>query len=96
MTGQLSWLLHACAGLMTDKPAVEAWLVCTEAVSLPVHCLNVNFLTERPVNGSFYPEFSTNTASTFRYVVNYKGDDPLAQAEQFNRAFVTMDLEASR
>lgn len=81
---------------MTDRPAVQAWLVCTEAVKLPPQCLTVNFLTQKPVNGSFYPVFSSKSSQTFRFLVNYKGDEPLASAEAMNQGFVTLDLEAAR
>jgi hypothetical protein len=82
--------LAACAGLQTDRPAVEAWLVCSDPVSIPPQCLHVSFLTDRPVSASFYPDFSTTVASTFRFVVNYKGD------QHTSNGFVTLNLESAR
>ncbi len=79
-----------CAVLMTDRPAVEAWLLCSEPVNLPPQCLTVNFHADRYVNSSYYPEFATASSSTFRYIVNYRGNDSAAQG------IITMDLEAKR
>lgn len=82
---------HLCrAGLMTDRPAVEAWLVCSEPVNLPPQCLSVNFHADRLINSSYYPEFDAASSSTFRYIVNYKTNDTAAQG------IITMDVEAKR
>lgn len=75
---------------MTDRPAVEARLLCSEPVTVRAECLSVSFQANRYVNSSYYPEFNTLTSSTFRYIVNYKTNDTAAQGT------MTMDLEAKR
>lgn len=75
---------------MTDRPAVEAWLVCSEFVTVRTECLSVNFRADRYVNSSYYSEFDTLAGATFRYIVNYKTNDTAAQG------IITMDLEAKR
>lgn len=94
-----SCALHAMyAGLMTDRPAVEAWLLCSEAVRIPPQCLSVTVLTSLPtLNASYHPEFSTASAADFRYVINYAQHiNGSAAAAQDFPGIITLDLEGNR
>ena len=90
------------AGLMTDAPAVEVWLLCSEPVSVPPQCLAVQLAANSPVNGSYYPEFNEANgnvpASSFRYIVRYSQSgsvlDILGSPSLFG--IVTLDLEQAR
>lgn len=64
--------------------------MCSEPITFQPQCLAINFHADRYVNSSYYPEFATTSASTFRYIVNYKSNDTDAHG------IITMDVEAKR
>lgn len=83
---------------MTDRPAVEAWLLCSEAVRIPPQCLAVTLRTSEPaLNASYRPEFSGVSGADFRYVINYaQRINSSAAAAQDALGIITLDLEANR
>ena len=101
---QPAWMKlgRLAAGLMTDAPAAEVWLLCSEPVSVPPQCLAVQLAANGPVSGAYHPEFneadSNVPASSFRYIVSYtqKGSvlDILGAPPLFG--IVSLDLEQTR
>ena len=87
---------------MTDAPAVEVWILCSEPVSVPPQCLAVQLAANGPVSGVYYPEFSevynTIPASSFRYIVSYLQNSSVLDILGYPPLFgiVTLDLEQAR
>ena len=87
---------------MTDAPAVEVWLLCSEPVVVPPQCLAVQLAANGPVSGAYYPTFneanSNVPASSFRYIVSYTQNgsvlDILGSPPLFG--IVSLDLEQAR
>lgn len=80
------------AGLQSDRPAVEAYLLCNQPVTIPPHCLTASLASTTNISASYYPIFSPITSSSFHYYVNFVQpngtQDPNAQ--------VTLDLQGKR
>lgn len=70
--------MWCCAGLTTDHPAVELWLVCTARVGLNASCLHTAFSNSTggplAVNHTLTPAFDMPVASDFRFVLSHAAE----------------------
>ena len=71
---------------------MEAYLLCTEPVTIPPHCLGASLASTTNISALYYPVFSPATSNSFHYYVNFVqpsgAQDPSAQA--------TLDLQGKR
>ncbi len=89
-----------CAGLVTDAPAVEVWLLCSEPVSLKPECLSAELIANSPLTGNTFPMFSSGSkpSNTLRWVVALAQNTSLADGLSTQPIFgiVTLDPEQGR